>query len=175
MRPGACVLGCEELAQRLHALREAGEASRVVLANGCFDLLHVGHVRYLADARARGDLLVVALNTDASVRANKGAGRPRVPLQERAELIGALRCVDYVTFFDEPTLEATLRTLRPEVHAKGTDYTAAEVPEAEIDRELGIEIAICGDPKDHSSTALLSALDGADSVGSPGSPGDSAP
>jgi len=131
---------------------------RVVLANGCFDLLHVGHVRYLEDARSRGDVLVVALNTDASVRAAKGAARPRVPLEERAELVAALRCVSWVTSFGEPTLEETLRCLRPDVHAKGTDYTLASVPERAVDLELGIEIAICGDPKDHSSSALVARL-----------------
>jgi len=97
------------------------------------------------------------LDSDASVRANKGPGRPRVPLAERAEVLAALEPVDYVTWFDEPTLEATLRVLRPDVHAKGTDYTPESVPEASVDRELGIEVAICGDPKDHSSSALLEA------------------
>jgi len=97
----------------------------------------------------------VALNSDSSVRAIKGPGRPLMPLAERAEIVGALRCVDAVTSFDEADLETTLRVLRPDVHAKGSDYTAASVPEACIDRELGIEIAICGDPKDHSTSALL--------------------
>ncbi len=128
---------------------------RIVLANGCFDVLHVGHVRYLEAAKACGDWLVVALNTDASVRGLKGPGRPHVPLEERAELVLALGCVDRVVAFDEPDLEPTLRALRPHVHAKGTDYTADTVPEREVDRELGIEIAICGDIKTHSSTELL--------------------
>ena len=96
----------------------------------------------------------MALNTDESVRAAKGAGRPHVPLAERCELVAALACVDYVTWFGEPTLEATLRLLRPDVHAKGTDYTSENLPERAVDRELGIEIAICGDPKEHSSSAL---------------------
>lgn len=148
--PRAPFLSRELLAQELARVHRG----RVVLANGCFDLLHVGHVRYLEAARARGDVLVVALNTDESVRAAKGPGRPRVPLAERAELLGALACVDWVTAFPEPTLERTLRLLRPDVHAKGTDYTAESVPEREVDRELGIEIAICGDPKTHSSSAL---------------------
>ena len=152
-----------ELARVLAERRGApgGEALRVVLANGCFDLLHVGHVRYLTDARSRGDLLVVALNDDASVRALKGEGRPHVPLDERAELVAALGCVDRVTCFAERDLEATLRALRPAVHAKGTDYTAEGVPEAAVDRELGIEVAICGDPKDHASSEMLKRLDGA--------------
>src|SRR2546425_6730132 len=99
--------------------------------------MHVGHVRYLEDARSRGDFLVVALNTDESVRTLKGEGRPLMPLAERAEIVAALRCVDAVTSFDERTLEATLRVLRPDVHAKGTDYTIENVPETAIDRELG--------------------------------------
>lgn len=145
----------EELAQELERLREQRPGLAVVLANGCFDLLHVGHLRYLEAARREGDLLVVALNDDASVRANKGAGRPHIPLEERAELVAGLRAVDFVTVFPEGTLEATLRILLPAVHAKGTDYSAEGVPEAEVDRELGIRIAICGDPKDHSTTELL--------------------
>ncbi len=144
----------EDLARELGSRRSRAKL-RVVLANGCFDVLHVGHVRYLESARARGDLLVVALNTDRSVRANKGADRPLLPLVERAEIVAALRAVDYVTSFDEATLEATLRRLLPDVHAKGSDYTAQNVPEAGVDRELSIEIAICGDPKDHSSTELI--------------------
>ncbi|MBL8861771.1 MAG: adenylyltransferase/cytidyltransferase family protein [Planctomycetes bacterium] len=149
-----------ELAARLVALRAAGRVRRVVLANGCFDLLHAGHVRYLAAARAHGDCLVVALNSDESVRALKGPGRPLVPLLERAEILTHLRCVDFVTSFGEETLEATLRALRPDVHAKGTDYVPESVPEAAVDHELGIAIAICGDPKQRSSSALLARLTG---------------
>src|SRR5438105_13621810 len=125
-----------ELAQRLSSLRAGGEVGRIVMANGCFDVLHAGHVRYLEDARSRGDFLIVALNSDASVTALKGSGRPFMPLSERAEIIGALRCVDTVTWFDEADLEVTLRALRPDVHAKGTDYTEADVPGAATDREL---------------------------------------
>lgn len=150
------------LAEELARLRAERPGLRVVLANGCFDLLHVGHVRYLSDARSRGDLLVVALNDDDSVRALKGAGRPHVPLTERAELVAALACVDRVTWFGERDLEATLRALRPAVHAKGTDYTAEGVPEAAVDRELGIEIAICGDPKTHATGEMLQRLGRAD-------------
>jgi len=162
-------LSREALARELEARRDDCEGRgreglvRVVLANGCFDLLHAGHVRYLADARARGDVLVVALNTDVSVRRLKGEGRPLVPLADRAEIVGALRVVDYVTAFDEPDLEATLRALRPEVHAKGADYTAQTVPERDVDRELGIEIAICGGPKERSTTRMLGRLRGASS------------
>jgi len=141
-----------ELARVLAARR-----ARVVLANGGFDLLHVGHLRYLEAARAHGELLVVALNGDAALRAAKGAGRPFVPLAERLELVAGFACVDFVTWFDEPTLEATLRLLRPAVHAKGTDYVAG-VPEAAVDRELGIELVLCGDPKTHSSSALAALL-----------------
>lgn len=146
------------LAEEIAAWRAGGE--RVVLANGCFDLLHVGHVRYLEDARSWGTRLVVAINDDESVRRLKGEGRPLMPIEERAELLRSLRCVDRVVAFGEVNMEVTLRTLRPDVHAKGTDYTAETVPEAAIDRELGIEIAICGDPKDHSTSEFLTRVDG---------------
>jgi rfaE bifunctional protein nucleotidyltransferase chain/domain len=145
----------ETLARLLASERARKSPCRVVLANGCFDLLHVGHLRYLTAARELGDVLVVALNDDASVRANKGAGRPVVTLAERAEVLLGLRVVDWVTSFSEPTLEQTLRVLRPDVHAKGTDYTQGNVPESAIDRELGIEIAICGDEKLHSTSQIL--------------------
>jgi D-glycero-beta-D-manno-heptose 1-phosphate adenylyltransferase len=154
MRDGG-LIARHELGERISVLRAGGEVGRIVLANGCFDLLHAGHVRYLEDARSRGDFLIVALNSDHSVRAIKGPGRPLMPLAERAEIVGALRCVDAVTPFDEADLETTLRLLRPDVHAKGSDYTTVSVPEAATDRELGIEIAICGDPKDHSTSDLL--------------------
>ncbi len=149
----------EALAERLERGRSLGELGRVVLANGCFDVLHVGHLRYLRAAREHGDVLVVALNTDASVRAIKGAGRPAVPFDERAELLLGLEPVDFVVPFDEPTLDATLRALVPDVHAKGTDYTVDSVPERATDHALGVEIAICGDPKTHASSALLEELE----------------
>jgi len=152
------VLAREALARELDTRRARSQGLRVVLANGCFDLLHVGHVRYLQAAREHGDLLVVALNTDDSVRALKGPMRPLTPFAERAELVAALRCVDFVTWFAERDLEATLRALRPAVHAKGADYTAESVPEAAVDRELGIEVAICGDPKERSSSALIERI-----------------
>lgn len=145
----------EELAVEIANLRKLGFVKRVVLANGCFDLLHVGHARYLQDCRAHGDFLVVAINTDESIRGLKGEGRPVTPLEERAELLLALGCVDRVVPFAEQTLEESLRVLRPDVHCKGTDYTVDSVPERPVDLELGIEIAICGDPKDHSSTEIL--------------------
>jgi len=158
MSAPARFLDRDSLARLLAVERSREPPPRVVLANGCFDLLHVGHLRYLAAARALGDVLVVALNDDASVRANKGPGRPLVALAERAELLLGLRVVDWVTSFSEPTLERTLRLLHPAVHAKGTDYTAENVPEVEIDRELGIEVAICGDKKQHSTSALVREL-----------------
>lgn len=147
-----------ELAARLDQERAAGRT--IVLANGCFDLLHVGHVRYLQGARAEGDLLVVALNTDASVRGNKGPGRPLVPEQERAEVIAALGCVDYVTLFGESTADDLIRALRPNVHAKGTDWRAEDVPEAPTVAEIGGRVAIVGDPKTHSSTELAARARG---------------
>jgi D-glycero-beta-D-manno-heptose 1-phosphate adenylyltransferase len=153
-RPVPPLLDRVAVARLVAELRAQGRVRRVVLANGCFDLLHVGHVRYLEDARAQGDFLVVALNTDESVRALKGAERPLMPLAERAEIVRALRCVDVVTSFGETTLEATLREILPDVHAKGTDYTRESVPERAVDLELGIEIAICGDPKTRSSTDI---------------------
>jgi rfaE bifunctional protein nucleotidyltransferase chain/domain len=146
------------VARMVADLRARQMRSRIVLANGCFDLLHVGHIRYLEDARSRGDYLIVALNTDESVRALKGQNRPLMPLRERAEIVRALRCVDVVTSFGEPTLEATLREIRPDVHAKGTDYTLESVPERDVDRELGIEIAICGDPKARSSSDIAGRI-----------------
>lgn len=147
------------LAQRLHrSSAERGAGRRLVLANGCFDVLHVGHVRLLREARALGDVLVVALNTDDSVRRNKGEGRPRVPLAERMEVIAALAGVDFVTSFDEPTAHALIDALRPDVHAKGTDWTADAVPERANVERWGGRVVICGDPKSHSSTDLIRRL-----------------
>jgi rfaE bifunctional protein nucleotidyltransferase chain/domain len=142
------------LAGHLAELRARGSVRRIVLANGCFDLFHAGHVRYLEDARTRGDFLVVAVNTDDSVRALKGRNRPFQPLAERMEIVAAMRCVDAVTSFGERDVEATLRALAPDVHAKGSDYTPETVPERAVDAELGIEIAICGGPKVRSTTDL---------------------
>jgi rfaE bifunctional protein nucleotidyltransferase chain/domain len=147
-------LDSADISRTVASLRRSRPGCRIVLANGCFDILHVGHVRYLEAARACGDVLIVALNTDESVRKLKGPGRPRVPLEERAEVVAALRCVDHVTSFAEPTVEGLLRALRPDVHAKGSDYTIDSVPEGAVDRELRIEIAICGDPKDHASSRM---------------------
>jgi D-glycero-beta-D-manno-heptose 1-phosphate adenylyltransferase len=131
---------------------------RVVFANGCFDALHVGHVRYLQGARDEGDILVVGVNDDASVAALKGPGRPILDESARAQLVAAVRAVDYVVLFGESTVEALLEELRPDVHAKGTDYTADTVPERAAAARLGIRVAIVGDPKDHSTRELLAAV-----------------
>jgi len=136
------------------------QGKRVVLANGCFDLLHVGHVRYLEGARREGDILVVGVNSDASAKRLKGPGRPILSEAARAELVAALATVDAVVIFDEPDVGALLRELRPDVHAKGTDYTAETVPEREIAAQLGIRVAIVGDPKRHSTRELLARLSG---------------
>lgn len=128
---------------------------RVVLTNGVFDLLHVGHLRYLEAARAHGDVLVVAVNSDASTRAYKGPTRPVIPEGERAELVGGLECVDYVVVFEERDVCAIIDALRPDVHAKGTDYTVAGVPERARVEAYGGQVVICGDPKDHSTTELI--------------------
>lgn len=132
---------------------------KVALANGVFDLLHVGHVRYLEAARKLADRLVVAVNSDASTRAYKGPGRPVIPQGERAELIGALRCADLVVIFDEPDVRVVIRTLKPDVHVKGTDYTPESIPERAEVEAYGGRVAVAGDPKDHSTTALLSKLE----------------
>lgn len=131
---------------------------RVVLANGCFDTLHVGHVRYLAGARSEGDVLVVAVNSDQSTRELKGPGRPILDEQARAQLVAAIRDVDYVMIFSEPNVEALLDELRPDVHAKGTDYTKETVPERAVSSRLGIRVAIVGDPKNHSTRGFLDAV-----------------
>ena len=150
------ILKREELATRVDADRANG--SRLVLANGCFDVLHVGHVRYLAGARELGDVLVVGVNSDAQVARLKGAGRPILPEMERAEIVAALESVTYVTVFDEPTVEELLLALKPDVHAKGTDYTEDSVPERNVVRSYGGRVAIVGDPKDHSTSAILARL-----------------
>jgi D-glycero-beta-D-manno-heptose 1-phosphate adenylyltransferase len=148
----ARILERNRLIARVAIARRNG--ARVVLANGCFDILHVGHVRYLEGAKELGDLLVVAVNSDAQVRAQKGEGRPFVPERERAEVIAAVRAVDYVTIFQEPTVEQLLLAIRPDIHAKGTDYTAETVPERDVVRSYGGRVAIVGDPKHHSTTEM---------------------
>jgi rfaE bifunctional protein nucleotidyltransferase chain/domain len=133
--------------------RAGGES--IILANGGFDLLHVGHVRYLRAAKALGGRLVVAVNSDASLRALKGAGRPCIPEHERAEMVAALEGVDAVIIFGEIDVKSLIRALRPDIHAKGTDYTAESVPERDAVIACGGRVAIVGDPKDHSTTELL--------------------
>jgi rfaE bifunctional protein nucleotidyltransferase chain/domain len=150
------ILSRDELITRIDADRANG--ARVVLANGCFDVLHVGHVRYLAGARELGDVLVVGVNSDEQVVRLKGAGRPILPEMERAEIVAALEAVTYVTVFNEPTVEELLLALKPDVHAKGTDYTEDSVPERDVVRSYGGRVAIVGDPKDHSTSAILARL-----------------
>ena len=149
----APILSRDTLADAVHELRLNGNT--IVLANGYFDLLHVGHVRYLQGAKAVGDILVAGINSDRQARQLKGSNRPFMPENERAEIVASLRCVDLVTIFDEPTVEGLMRAIRPDFHAKGTDYTIETVPEREIMRELGGTVVIVGDPKDHSSTDLI--------------------
>jgi rfaE bifunctional protein nucleotidyltransferase chain/domain len=147
------ILSRNELQQRVAEWRRGGE--RITLANGTFDLLHVGHVRYLHAAKALGGRLVVAVNSDDSTRALKGADRPLMPAEERAEILAALADVDAVVIFPEPDVRALIRDIRPDVHAKGTDYTADSVPERDVVREYGGRVAIVGDPKNHSATEIL--------------------
>lgn len=155
----APVLALEEAVRWREAL--AREGRTLAFANGVFDLLHVGHVRYLRGARALADALLVAVNSDGSTRAYKGPGRPVVPEAERAELVAALACVDAVVVFDDPDVRRLLAVLRPELHVKGTDYTPDTVPERTVVEAYGGRVAIAGDPKDHSTTATLEALAGA--------------
>ena len=140
------------------ASRWRGEGKRLVLANGCFDLLHVGHVRYLREARALGDALLVGVNSDASVARLKGAGRPIMSAAERAEIVAALESVDAVVLFDDDTADQLVATLRPDIHAKGTDYTTETVPERATAARLGIRVAIVGDAKDHSTREFLESV-----------------
>lgn len=143
----------------VEAVRQEREAGRsVAFANGCFDILHVGHLRYLQGAAREADVLVVGINGDQSVRLLKGEGRPVMEENERAEMIAAIRGVDYVTLFHERSPASLLAELKPDVHCKGTDYTEASVPEGEIVRAYGGRVAIVGDPKDHSTTAVLEKL-----------------
>jgi rfaE bifunctional protein nucleotidyltransferase chain/domain len=133
---------------------------RIVFANGCFDILHVGHVRYLEAARALGDLLIVAINSDRQTRRLKGEGRPLMPQDQRAEIVSSLQAVDLVTIFSEPTVELLLLALKPDIHAKGTDYTEDTVPERDVVRSYGGRVAIVGDPKSHSSSEMIEKASG---------------
>ena len=157
MRPAESkIVSREFLRERLPSEKLRGKT--IVFANGCFDTLHVGHVRYLAGAKEQGDLLVVGVNADSSVRPLKGPGRPVLDEHARALLVAALRVVDYVVLFSEPNAEKLLEELRPDVHAEGTDYTAESVPERAVADRLGIRVAIVGDPKDHSTRSLFEAI-----------------
>lgn len=147
------VLGREQLRERVDEWRRAGEP--IVLANGNFDLLHVGHVRYLRGAKELGGKLIVAINSDASVRALKGAGRPIMPAEERAEIVAALGCVDAVVIFPELDVRALIREIRPDIQAKGTDYTVDSVPERDTVAEFGGRVAIVGDAKEHSTSEII--------------------
>ena len=153
------VLTREALVERVQALRREGRS--VAFANGCFDMLHVGHIRYLQAAAQEADALIVALNDDESVRRLKGEGRPILPSADRAELVAALRCVDFVVVFPEATVGPLLEALHPDVHCKGTDYTVDSVPERDVVKAYGGRTAIVGDPKDHSTRDLLARLSGA--------------
>ena len=150
------ILERDQLLARVAANRQTGV--RIVLANGCFDVLHVGHVRYLQGAKELGDVLIVGINSDKQVARLKGAGRPIMGERERAEIVDSLEAVDLVTIFDEPTVEDLLLLIKPEVHAKGTDYTEDTVPERQVVRSYGGRVAIVGDPKNHSTSQLLGRL-----------------
>ena len=147
------VMAASELAAQARQWRAGGD--KIILANGCFDVLHVGHVRYLRAAKALGGRLIVAVNSDASARELKGKGRPRMPEQERAEILAALEAVDAVTIFDELDVRNLVQLLRPDIHAKGTDYTRESVPERATVLACGGRVEIVGDPKDHSTTEML--------------------
>ena len=147
------ILTRDQLRQKATDWRRAGE--RVTLTNGCFDLLHVGHVRYLHAAKQLGGRLIVAINSDASVRALKGEGRPLMPAEERAEILAALADVDAVVIFPERDVRTLIREIRPDIHAKGTDYTAETVPEREVVLECGGRVEIVGDPKNHSASEII--------------------
>jgi rfaE bifunctional protein nucleotidyltransferase chain/domain len=151
--PAEKILGREQLKQRVAAWRKSGDS--ITLANGCFDLLHVGHIRYLHAAKQLGGRLIVAINSDDSVRALKGEGRPLMPADERAEILSALADVDAVVIFPEMDVRALIRELRPDVHAKGTDYAANTVPERDVVAECGGRVEIVGDPKDHSASEII--------------------
>lgn len=151
--PISKIVDRDQLRRRVAKWRAAGE--RITLANGCFDVLHVGHIRYLRAAKDLGGRLIVAVNSDDSVRALKGEGRPAMPASERAEILSALADVDAVVIFPEPDVRAIVTEIHPDVQAKGTDYTEESVPEGDLVREFGGRVAIVGDPKDHSATAFL--------------------
>jgi rfaE bifunctional protein nucleotidyltransferase chain/domain len=147
------IFGRGEAIAAANAARNCGK--RIVFANGCFDILHAGHVRYLEAARTLGDILIVAVNSDEQTRRLKGEGRPLLSQDQRAEIVASLEAVDVVTIFDEPTVTELLLALKPDIHAKGTDYTEETVPERDVVRSFGGRVAIVGDPKDHSSSEMI--------------------
>ena len=153
LNAAARILSRDAVISETSSARQAGKT--IVLANGCFDVLHAGHIRYLQGARELGDVLVVAINADDQVKLLKGSGRPILAERERAELVASLEVVDFVTIFDEPTVEQLLLAIKPDVHAKGTDYTEETVPERDVVRSFGGRIAIVGDPKNHSTSEML--------------------
>jgi D-glycero-beta-D-manno-heptose 1-phosphate adenylyltransferase len=154
--PRQKIKSLQELRAILAAHRSSGR--KIVFANGCFDLLHAGHIRYLESAKALGDILIVGINGDACVTALKGEGRPLQPEADRAEILASMACVDYVLLFDAPTVDGILKELKPDVHAKGTDYTQENVPERETVLAYGGQVAIVGDPKDHSTRDLIQTI-----------------
>ncbi|MDA1000642.1 MAG: adenylyltransferase/cytidyltransferase family protein [bacterium] len=149
---GGKLRSADALADEVKLLKKTGK--RIVFTNGCFDILHAGHIRYLRAAKAHGDVLILAVNNDASARALKGEGRPYTGERERLEILSALEPVDYLVLFEETDVSKLLLRLRPHVHAKGTDYTVETVPERETVRSYGGKVVVCGDPKDHSSTGI---------------------
>jgi rfaE bifunctional protein nucleotidyltransferase chain/domain len=157
-------MSVSRILERADLVREVVSAKKanklIVFANGCFDVLHVGHVRYLKAAKALGDLLIVAINSDEQARRLKGEGRPLMPQDQRAEIVSALAAVDFVTIFGEPTVTELLLALKPDVHAKGTDYTEDTVPERDVVRSYGGRVAIAGDAKDHSSSRMIEKISG---------------
>lgn len=153
LNTAARILSRDSVISETRSARQAGKT--IVLANGCFDVLHAGHIRYLQGARELGDVLVVAINADDQVKLLKGNGRPILAERERAELVASLEVVDFVTIFDEPTVEQLLLAIKPDVHAKGTDYTEETVPERDVVRSFGGRVAIVGDPKNHSTSEML--------------------
>ncbi|HEX3279735.1 MAG TPA: adenylyltransferase/cytidyltransferase family protein [Pyrinomonadaceae bacterium] len=156
LKATARVLDRDAIVAKTRSARQSGQT--IVFANGCFDVLHAGHIRYLQGARELGDVLVVAINADNQVKALKGDGRPILSEQERAELVASIEVVDFVTIFAEPTVEQLLLAIKPDVHAKGTDYTEETVPEREVVRSFGGRVAIVGDPKNHSTSEMLKRL-----------------
>ena len=153
LNAAARILDRNALIAQTRAAKESGRT--IVFTNGCFDVLHAGHIRYLQGASELGDILIVAINADAQVRALKGVGRPILAAQERAELVASLDVVDFVTIFAEPTVEQLLLVVQPDIHAKGTDYTEETVPERDVVRSFGGRVAIVGDPKNHSTSEML--------------------